>query len=162
MFPPLVIFVAFQSVVAIPAAFLVAGLAGLIERYRAAGKNKDDVPINQFRAECRTFARDWVTIQAGEFKRLGVVGDWANPYTTMHLAAEAQITREIHKFLVNGGLYKGVKPVLWSVVEKTALADAEDAAELKEAMHKLADVEAKARHYRISRIGRSSNSRGPL
>ncbi len=95
------------------------------ETYRKAGRDKDQVPILQFRAECRQFAQKWVDIQAAEFQRLGVGGDWKRPYTTMTNAAEAQIVREIHKFLVNGGLYKGVRPVLWSVVEKTALADAE-------------------------------------
>ncbi|NYZ16240.1 isoleucine--tRNA ligase [Azospirillum sp. RWY-5-1] len=95
------------------------------EKYRAAGKNKDEVPIVQFRGECRQFAEHWVGVQTEEFKRLGVEGDWKRPYTTMTFPAEAQIAREIHKFASNGGLYKGVKPVLWSVVEKTALADAE-------------------------------------
>ncbi|MEX2201712.1 MAG: isoleucine--tRNA ligase [Dongiaceae bacterium] len=95
------------------------------EQYRAAGRNKDEVPIIEFRQECREFAEKWVEYQRTEFKRLGVEGDWANPYTTMSFGAEAQIVREIGKFLVNGGLYRGQKPVLWSVVEKTALADAE-------------------------------------
>ncbi len=95
------------------------------EKYRAQGKDKDEVPLNQFRAECRDFARHWVDVQTEEFKRLGVEGDWKRPYTTMTFPAEAQITREIHKFAMNGGLYKGAKPVMWSVVEKTALAEAE-------------------------------------
>ena len=95
------------------------------EKYRAAGKDKDEVPIVEFRKECREFAAHWIDIQRAEFKRLGVAGDWENPYTTMAYAAEAQIAREIGKFLMNGGLYKGSKPVLWSVVEKTALAEAE-------------------------------------
>ncbi|UKJ73337.1 isoleucine--tRNA ligase [Azospirillum brasilense] len=95
------------------------------EKYRAEGKDKDEVPLNQFRAECRQFAQKWVDIQAGEFRRLGVEGNWADPYLTMTLPAEAQIVREIHKFAMNGGLYKGAKPVMWSVVEKTALAEAE-------------------------------------
>ncbi|MFC3674218.1 isoleucine--tRNA ligase [Ferrovibrio xuzhouensis] len=95
------------------------------EKYRAAGKNKDDVPIDEFRKECRDFAEHWIGIQREEFKRLGVVGDWKNPYTTMSFAAEAQIVREIQKFLMNGGLFKGSKPVMWSVVERTALAEAE-------------------------------------
>jgi isoleucyl-tRNA synthetase len=95
------------------------------EKYRAAGKDKDQVPVVQFRNECRNFAAHWVMTQTEQFKRLGVEGDWTRPYTTMTFPAEAQIVREIHKFAVNGGLYKGVKPVLWSVVEKTALADAE-------------------------------------
>src|SRR6187431_828143 len=95
------------------------------EDYRAKGKNKDAVPINEFRAECRAFAEHWLGVQREEFKRLGVEGDWANPYTTMSFAAEAQIARELMKFAANGTLYRGSKPVMWSVVEKTALAEAE-------------------------------------
>jgi isoleucyl-tRNA synthetase len=95
------------------------------EKYRAAGKDKDEVPIVEFRKECREFADHWIDVQREEFKRLGVGGDWEHPYTTMAYAAEAQIAREIGKFLMNGGLYKGSKPVMWSVVEKTALAEAE-------------------------------------
>ena len=95
------------------------------EEYRAKGKNKDDVPVIEFRRQCREFAAKWVEVQKGEFKRLAVTGDWENPYTTMSFVAEAQIVRELGKFVMNGGLYRGSKPVLWSVVEKTALADAE-------------------------------------
>ena len=95
------------------------------EDYRAKGKNKDAVPINEFRAECRAFAEHWLGVQREEFKRLGVEGDWENPYTTMSFAAEAQIARELMKFAANGTLYRGSKPVMWSVVEKTALAEAE-------------------------------------
>jgi isoleucyl-tRNA synthetase len=95
------------------------------EEYRAKKKNKDDVPVIEFRKQCRDFASKWITIQKKEFQRLGVIGDWDNPYTTMHFHAEAQIVRELGKFLKNGGIYKGHRPVLWSVVEKTALADAE-------------------------------------
>jgi isoleucyl-tRNA synthetase len=95
------------------------------ERYRARGQSKDRVPLAQFRAECREFAAHWVEVQKAQFQRLGVVGDWDNPYLTMSYEAEAQIVREIGKFLLNGGLYKGAKPVLWSVVEQTALAEAE-------------------------------------
>jgi isoleucyl-tRNA synthetase len=95
------------------------------EEYRAKGKDKDQIPINVFRDECRRFAARWIAIQAEEFKRLGINGDWSNPYTTMTPAAEAAIVNELGKFLLNGGLYKGVKPVMWSVVEKTALAEAE-------------------------------------
>ncbi len=95
------------------------------EQYRQKGRDKDQVPILDFRAECRAFAQKWVDVQSAEFQRLGVQGDWANPYLTMDKAAEAQIVREIHKFLLSGALYQGVRPVLWSVVEKTALADAE-------------------------------------
>ncbi len=95
------------------------------EKYRAAGKDKDAVPVVEFRQECREFAEYWIDEQRRQFRRLGVCGDWEHPYTTMAFAAEAQIVREIGKFLMNGGLYKGTKPVLWSVAEKTALADAE-------------------------------------
>ncbi len=95
------------------------------EKYRKAGKNKDDVPILDFRRECREFAAHWIAMQKAEFKRLGVIGDWERPYTTMTFAAEAAIAGEIGKFLMNGGLYRGSKPVMWSVVEKTALAEAE-------------------------------------
>jgi isoleucyl-tRNA synthetase len=95
------------------------------EQYRAKGKNKDAVPINEFRKECREFADKWIGVQREEFKRLGVTGDWKNPYTTMSFPAEAQIAREIMKFAMSGQLYRGSKPVMWSVVEKTALAEAE-------------------------------------
>ena len=95
------------------------------EKYRAKQQSKDSVPIAQFRQECRDFAAYWVERQKEQFERLGVIGDWDNPYLTMSFAAEAQIVREIGKFLVNGGLYKGAKPVLWSIVEQTALAEAE-------------------------------------
>ena len=95
------------------------------EQYRAKGLNKDDVPVVEFRKECRSFAEHWVDVQREEFKRLGVEGDWANPYLTMAYPAEAQIAREIMKFAETGQLYRGSKPVMWSVVEKTALAEAE-------------------------------------
>ncbi len=95
------------------------------EEYRAKGKNKDEVPVVEFRQECRAFATHWLNVQREEFKRLGVVGDWANPYQTMTFHAEAQIAEEIMKFADSGQLYRGSKPVMWSVVEKTALAEAE-------------------------------------
>jgi isoleucyl-tRNA synthetase len=95
------------------------------EEYRAKGRNKDEVPVVEFRRQCRAFAEKWLGIQREEFKRLGVVGDWDHPYTTMSFPAEAQIAREIMKFAANGSLYRGSKPVMWSVVEKTALAEAE-------------------------------------
>jgi isoleucyl-tRNA synthetase len=95
------------------------------EQYRAKGKNKDAVPIVEFRRECRAFAQHWISVQRDQFKRLGGVGDWAHPYSTMDFAAEAQIARELMKFVQNGTLYRGSKPVMWSVVEKTALAEAE-------------------------------------
>ncbi len=95
------------------------------EQYRAKGRNKDEVPVNEFRQECREFAAKWLAVQREEFKRLGVVGDWDHPYSTMAYRAEATIAREIMKFAQNGLLYRGSKPVMWSVVEKTALAEAE-------------------------------------
>ncbi len=95
------------------------------EGYRQRGQDKDAVPMVEFRRECRDFAEEWVKIQTEEFKRLGVEGDWDTPYTTMAYKSEAQIVREIGKFLLNGGLYRGSKPILWSVPERTALADAE-------------------------------------
>jgi isoleucyl-tRNA synthetase len=95
------------------------------EQYRAKGKNKDAVPINEFRRECRDFASHWIDVQREEFKRLGVEGDWDNPYLTMNYKAEAIIARELLKFAESGQLYRGSKPVMWSVVEKTALAEAE-------------------------------------
>ena len=95
------------------------------ETYRKKGKDKDSIPIVQFRKECRDFAEKWIEIQKKEFRRLGVEGDWNDPYLTMSFEAEAQIVRELGKFLMDGSLYRGARPVLWSVVEKTALADAE-------------------------------------
>ncbi len=95
------------------------------EQYRAKGRNKDEVPVVEFRRECRAFAEQWLDIQREEFKRLGVAGDWEGRYATMDFAAESVIAREIMKFAANGLLYRGSKPVMWSVVEKTALAEAE-------------------------------------
>ena len=95
------------------------------ERYKKNKKNKDEVPIKDFRRECREFAKEWIGIHINEFKRLGVTGDFQNYYSTMSFAAEAQIVRELGKFLLDGSLYQGFKPVFWSTVEKTALADAE-------------------------------------
>ncbi|WP_291173239.1 class I tRNA ligase family protein, partial [Hyphomicrobium sp.] len=99
------------------------------EQYRAKGQEKpnfsDPAAINAFRDECRKFAEKWVNVQREEFQRLGVIGDWENPYLTMSYAAEATIARELMKFAANGLLYRGSKPVMWSVVEKTALAEAE-------------------------------------
>jgi isoleucyl-tRNA synthetase len=95
------------------------------EQYRAKGKDKNEVPIVEFRQECRTFAEQWVDVQREEFKRLGVLGEWDNPYLTMSFDAEAQIARELMKVATTGQLYRGSKPVMWSVVERTALAEAE-------------------------------------
>ncbi len=95
------------------------------QRYRKAGKDKDAVPIKEFRKECREFAQRWLDVQRTEFKRLGCLGDWDNPYTTMDYKAEAGIFRELGKFIMSDQLYRGRKSVMWSVVEKTALAEAE-------------------------------------
>jgi isoleucyl-tRNA synthetase len=95
------------------------------ENYRAKGRNKDAVPINEFRHECREFAAHWINVQREEFQRLGIVGDWAHPYSTMNYISESTIAGELMKFAMNGTLYRGSKPVMWSVVEKTALAEAE-------------------------------------
>ncbi|SNY92430.1 Isoleucyl-tRNA synthetase [Cohaesibacter sp. ES.047] len=95
------------------------------EKYRKKGKNKDAIPVNEFRQECRDFASEWVSIQSEEFKRLGVIGDFVKPYKTMSFDAEARIAGELMKFAMSGQLFQGSKPVMWSVVEKTALAEAE-------------------------------------
>jgi isoleucyl-tRNA synthetase len=95
------------------------------EQYRAKGKNKDEVPVNEFRRECREFAQKWIGVQMEEFRRLGVEGDWQNYYSTMAYEAESVIANELMKFAMNGLLYRGSKPVMWSVVERTALAEAE-------------------------------------
>ncbi|WP_457662029.1 isoleucine--tRNA ligase [Sinorhizobium medicae] len=95
------------------------------EKYREKGKNKDEVPVNEFRKECREFASGWIGVQTEEFKRLGIEGDFENPYTTMNFHAEARIAGELMKIARSGQLYRGSKPVMWSVVERTALAEAE-------------------------------------
>jgi isoleucyl-tRNA synthetase len=95
------------------------------EKYRAEGKSKDDVPIDKLRRDCREFATEWIDIQRNQFKRLGCIGEWDHPYTTMDFRAEAVIATELHKFVSNKLLYRGFRPVMWSPVEKTALAEAE-------------------------------------
>jgi isoleucyl-tRNA synthetase len=95
------------------------------EEYRAKGKDKDAVPVVEFRRQCREFAEHWIAVQREEFKRLGVEGDWEHYYSTMAYKAEGTIAAELMKFAMNGALYRGSKPVMWSVVEKTALAEAE-------------------------------------
>ena len=95
------------------------------EKYREKGKNKDEVPVNEFRQECRDFAAGWIQVQTEEFKRLGIEGDFEHPYTTMNFHAEARIAGELLKIAKSGQLYRGSKPVMWSVVERTALAEAE-------------------------------------
>ncbi|HEY4940255.1 MAG TPA: isoleucine--tRNA ligase [Rhizomicrobium sp.] len=95
------------------------------EKYRKEGKSKDSVPIEQLRRDCRDFANHWIGVQREQFKRLGCIGQWDKPYTTMDFRAEATIARELHKFVGNDLLYRGFRPVMWSPVEKTALAEAE-------------------------------------
>ncbi|MFV0292284.1 MAG: isoleucine--tRNA ligase [Paracoccus sp. (in: a-proteobacteria)] len=95
------------------------------EQYRQKGVDKDTVDTVEFRQECRRFAEHWVDIQRDEFKRLGITGKWDDPYLTMNYHAEAVIAEEFMKLLMNGSLYQGSKPVMWSPVEKTALAEAE-------------------------------------
>ncbi|MDT7535977.1 isoleucine--tRNA ligase [Sphingobium sp. SA2] len=95
------------------------------EEYRKKKLNKDEVPAQEFRAQCRAYADRWVGVQKEQFKRLGVMGDWADPYLTMKFDAEATIVGELLKFAESGQLYRGAKPVMWSPVEKTALAEAE-------------------------------------
>lgn len=95
------------------------------EAYRAKGKDKNEVPINEFRKECREFAQGWINIQSEEFRRLGIEGDFDHPYTTMAFHSEARIAGELLKIAMSGQLYRGSKPIMWSVVERTALAEAE-------------------------------------
>ena len=94
------------------------------ESFRAKGRRKDEVPAAEFRAECRKYAANWMEIQKTEFQRLGVIGDWENRYATMDFKSEAVIVSEFMKFAATGQLYRGSKPVMWSPVERTALADA--------------------------------------
>lgn len=95
------------------------------EEYRKKKLNKDEVPAQEFRAQCRAYADKWVGVQREQFKRLGIMGDWEDPYLTMKFDAEATIVGELLKFAQSGQLYRGAKPVMWSPVEKTALAEAE-------------------------------------
>ena len=95
------------------------------EEFRAKGRRKDEVSKAEFRARCRTYADEWIGVQREQFKRLGVLGDWDHRYATMDYRSEATIVAEFHKFLMTGQLYRGSKPVMWSPVERTALADAE-------------------------------------
>lgn len=95
------------------------------ENFKKQGKNKDEVPLKEFRDACRAFAGKWILKQKEEFQRLGIIADWDHPYVTMDYTSEASTLNELYKLLDSGHLYKGVKPVMWSVVEKTALAEAE-------------------------------------
>src|SRR6516165_2135477 len=95
------------------------------EEVRKEGRRKDEVSKAEFRARCRTYADHWIAEQSREFQRLGVLGDWKRRYATMDFASEAAIVAEFHRFVATGQLYRGAKPVMWSPVERTALADAE-------------------------------------
>ena len=118
------------------------------ENYRAKGKTKPDLSdpaaMIAFRRECRAYAQHWLDVQRAEFKRLGVEGDWDHPYTTMSFDAEATIAAELMKFAMNGTLYRGSKPVMWSVVEKTALAEAEVEYQEVTSTHDLREVSSRA------------------
>jgi isoleucyl-tRNA synthetase len=95
------------------------------EEFRAEGRRKDEVSKEEFRARCRDYAAAWIGAQSKEFQRLGVLGDWENRYATMDFASEAAIVAEFHRFVASAQVYRGSKPVMWSPVERTALADAE-------------------------------------
>ena len=95
------------------------------EAFRGKGRKKEDVPASEFRAACRDYAKHWVSVQSEQFQRYGIEGDWENPYTTMRFESEALIVKELLKFAEQGLLYRGAKPVMWSPVEQTALAEAE-------------------------------------
>jgi isoleucyl-tRNA synthetase len=95
------------------------------EEFRAKGRTKDEVPVAEFRTRCREFAAHWIEVQGAEFRRLGVIGDWEHRYATMDFSSEAKIVEEFHKFVLTNQLYRGSKPVMWSPVERTALAEAE-------------------------------------
>jgi len=95
------------------------------EQYRKKKLDKDEVPLVEFRAECRAYAQHWVEVQTAQFQRLGIGGQWDKPYLTMNYEAEGTIVAELMKFATSGQLYRGAKPVMWSPVEKTALAEAE-------------------------------------
>ncbi|MDR0678502.1 MAG: class I tRNA ligase family protein, partial [Holosporaceae bacterium] len=95
------------------------------EQLREKGRKKEDISIAEFRNMCKEFAEHWIDVQREGFKRLGINADWENPYLTMNRDAESSVIRQIGKFILDGTLYRGEKPVFWSVVEHTALADAE-------------------------------------
>src|SRR3546814_9891650 len=104
------------------------------EEYRKKKQNKDEVPPQEFRAQCRAYADKWVDVQKAQFQRLGIMGDWDDPYLTMKYEAEAAIVAELLKFAESGQLYRGAKPVMWSPVEKTALRSEEHTSELQSLM----------------------------
>ena len=95
------------------------------EEFRSKGRTKDQVSGPEFRTRCREYAGQWLDTQREEFKRLGVVGDWDEPYKTMNFQSEADICGELLKIAKTGQLYRGSKPIMWSPVEQTALAEAE-------------------------------------
>ncbi|MFT6933497.1 MAG: isoleucyl-tRNA synthetase [Paracoccaceae bacterium] len=136
------------------------------EKYRQKGQDKDQIPVVDFRQECREFAKGWVDIQRDEFKRLGITGKWENPYLTMDFHAERVIAEEFQKFLMNGTLYQGSKPVMWSPVEKTALAEAEveyhdrqtDAIWVKFPIVSAPEALASGGHEDLSKLGQTALS----
>ncbi len=132
------------------------------ENYRSKGKPKpdfrDSAAMVAFRKECRAYATHWLNVQREEFKRLGIIGDWDHPYATMDYFAEAQIARELMKFAANGTLYRGSKPVMWSVVEKTALAEAEVEYEDYTSRYGVGEVSGRRGRTRI-RSGRFGSDR---
>ncbi|HRE43624.1 MAG TPA: isoleucine--tRNA ligase [Terricaulis sp.] len=95
------------------------------EDFRKAGRKKQDVPAVEFRKACRAYADKWIPLQREEFIRLGIEGDWDKYYTTMSFEAEAAIAREFMRVVRTGLVYRGSKPVMWSPVERTSLAEAE-------------------------------------
>jgi len=95
------------------------------EEFRGKGRTKDQVPGSEFRSRCREYAGEWLGVQREEFKRLGVIGDWEHPYKTMEFKSESIICGELLKIANSGQLYRGSKPIMWSPVERTALAEAE-------------------------------------
>ena len=115
------------------------------EQYRAKGLNKDNVDVVAFRQECRKFAEGWVDIQREEFKRLGITGNWADPYLTMAFHAERVIAEEFMKFLMNGTLYQGSKPVMWSPVEKDRAGRGGDRVSRPQEPHDLGAVQVDKR-----------------
>ena len=124
------------------------------EQYRKKKLNKDEVPVKEFRAECRAYAQHWVDVQREQLKRLGINADWDNPYLTMAYFAESTIVSELFKFAESGQLYRGAKPVMWSPVEKTALAEAE--IEYEDIVSTQIDVGVRDRREPDPRTGRRS------
>ncbi|HVK80393.1 MAG TPA: class I tRNA ligase family protein, partial [Verrucomicrobiae bacterium] len=95
------------------------------EDFRKAGRKKAEVPAVEFRKACRDYADKWIPLQRDEFRRLGIEADWDKYYTTMSFPAEAAIAAEFLRVVRTGLVYRGSKPVMWSPVERTSLAEAE-------------------------------------